>query len=326
VKVVDRRRLNLRGEQAVYREVDMLGLIDYKTPGTIHLHEFFNEPNHFYIVTEYAPGGSLMARIVRQVNLSEEDTKRIIRSILETLKVHHHNGTVHRNLKPHNILLNGHSAMICDYGLATKFMYTDTGEKLMLTERCGTSAYVAPEILLKRPYDTQVDMWGVGIIAYMSLAGYPPFANEDKQALFSMISCASYTFNPQDWVNISRSAKRFISNLLHVDPAVRMTAEEALEHPWLDAQVPHITPEIETVATLIPPVTMIPEKKDKKLNRILSNLLGSRRKEVGVIATGNNRNISYNPDDKATRVDKCDEQSMTSYSTSVFSSDVTGRR
>jgi calcium/calmodulin-dependent protein kinase I len=295
----------------VYREVQNLDLIDYKTPGTIHLHEFFNEPNHFYIVTEYAPGGSLLARIVRQKNLSEEDTKRIVRSILETLKVQHRNGSVHRNLKPDNILLNGQSAMIADYGLATQFMYTDTGERLMLTERCGTSAYVAPEILNKRPYDTQVDMWGVGIIAYMSLAGYPPFADEDKQVLFSMISKAAYTFNPQDWASISRSAKRFISSLLHVDPGVRMTAEEALEHPWLVAQVPPVTPEIETVATLIPPVTVKPAKNGKKLHRVLSKLLGSRTKEVG---------------DKATAVDKCDEQSTTSYSTSILSSDVTGRR
>jgi serine/threonine protein kinase len=284
VKVVDRRRLNLRGEQAVYREVDMLGLIDYKTPGTIHLHEFFNEPNHFYIVTEYAPGGSLMARIVRQVNLSEEDTKRIIRSILETLKVHHHNGTVHRNLKPHNILLNGHSAMICDYGLATKFMYTDTGEKLMLTERCGTSAYVAPEILLKRPYDTQVDMWGVGIIAYMSLAGYPPFANEDKQALFSMISCASYTFDPRDWAGRSRLAKQFISSLLHVDPAVRMTAEEALEHPWLSLPLPPAPSIIELVDTSVLNDATSPTKKDtaKKRRAIWSKFLGSKNDENGV--------------------------------------------
>ena len=281
---MDRRRLNKQGEDAVYRELDILGDIDSNTPGTIHLRQFFDEPTRFYIVTEYATGGSLLAHIQQQNALPEDDTKNIIRSVLESLKVHHHNGIVHRNLKPHNILLNGHSVMICDYGLATRINNSSKGGRMLLTERCGTSAYVAPEMLNKRPYDTQVDMWGVGIIAYMSLAGYPPFANEDKQALFSMISCASYTFDPRDWAGRSRLAKQFISSLLHVDPAVRMTAEEALEHPWLSLPLPPAPSIIELVDTSVLNDATSPTKKDtaKKRRAIWSKFLGSKNDENGV--------------------------------------------
>ena len=284
VKVVDRRRLNKRGEDAVYREVDMLGHIDFKTPGTIHLRQFFDEPTRFYIVTEYATGGSLLTRIRQKNGLPEEDTKNVIRSILESLTVQHRNGTVHRNLKPDNILLNGQSAMIADYGLATRLYDPSTGRRMLITERCGTSAYVAPEILNKRPYDTQVDMWGVGIIAYMSLAGYPPFADEDKQALFSMISCASYTFDARDWAGISRLAKKFVSSLLHVDPGVRMTAEEALEHPWLSLPPPPAPSIIELVDTSVLNDATLPTKKciAKKRPRVWSKFLGSKKNENGV--------------------------------------------
>ena len=244
VKVVDRRRLNRRGKAAIYREVKMLAIIDPKAPGTIHLHQFFDEPTHFYIVTEYASGGNLQARIDRKQNICEDETKRIMRCVLECLVYQHKRGIVHRNIKPDNIVLEGTTAMIVDYRHAAKLMYSDTGEMVMLTAQCGTSSYVAPEMLNKQPYSSQVDIWGVGILAYMCLAGYYPFSVDSKQAVYERISKGSYTFETKDWASISGPAKHFISSLLHVDPDVRMTAEEALQHPWLAFPI-HVKPVVE---------------------------------------------------------------------------------
>lgn len=313
MKVVDRRRLNTRGERAVYREAHMLDIIDPGTPGTIHLHHFFDEPTHFYIITEYAPGGNLLNRVIRKNKLSEDDAKPILRSILQCLIYHHNNGTVHRNLKPDNILLDGKYALIADYGLAAQLMYDDIGEMQLFTARCGTSAYVSPEILNKQPYATQVDMWGVGIIAYMCLLGYPPFADESKQVLFARISKADYTIDQQDWSNISRLAKRFISSLLHVDPVVRMTAEEALDHPWLSSSIPDVPDSQSAVADTSEVIFPVAKKSIKKsstmtLRRVLSSLLSSKKKVDGA--------------DKY-----CDDASTSSHDTSILSSsDVAGRR
>lgn len=308
VKIVDRRNLNKNKEKAVYREIHMLDIIDPNTPGTIHLHQYFDEFTHLYIITEYIPGGNLLARIIRKKNISEAETKVVIRSMLECLVSHHRNGTVHRNLKPDNILLDGLSAIIADYGLAAQLMYDDTGQMVLFTSRCGTSAYVAPEILNKQPYASQVDMWGVGIIAYMCLAGYPPFADNSKQVLFEMISKGAYTFDPKDWAKVSRSAKRFISSLLHVDPSVRMTAEEALHHPWLAVKIPAPPVVEEVIAPPPPPLDTISPKTSptNKLRRALSNLLGGK-KDYGIEKAG-------------------DDGSMTSYNTSNMSTDNPGQR
>lgn len=98
---------------------------------------------------------------------------------------------------------------------------------------CGTPGYVAPEVLMCESYDKSVDMWGIGIIAYILLAGYPPFYAEDDTALFEKIMNAEYDFDDECWDDVSDLAKDFISHLLIKDPKDRFTAEQAMKHPWL---------------------------------------------------------------------------------------------
>jgi serine/threonine protein kinase len=113
-------------------------------------------------------------------------------------------------MKPENILLCGmgySSAMIADYGLAARIFVDSKGHKLLLTDRCGTSYYAAPECMQRSPYDTQADMWSIGVIFYCVLAGYLPFNDKSKAILREKICKADHTFDKDNWRGISRTAK-----------------------------------------------------------------------------------------------------------------------
>lgn len=115
---------------------------------------------------------------------------------------------------------------VADFGFASKhgdFMKT----------QLGTPAYTAPEILECKPYDKAVDMWSIGVISYMVLAGYPPFQDNNLRALFRKIRKGIFVFPIEDWETVSDEAKDFINCLLVVDPSKRYTTDQALEHPWL---------------------------------------------------------------------------------------------
>jgi len=99
---------------------------------------------------------------------------------------------------------------------------------------CGTPGYVAPEVLLSQGYDKEVDLWSIGVITYILLCGFPPFYSEHVQELFEQIMNARYDFPEEYWITISDEAKDFVSKLLVADRLNRMTAKQALEHPWLN--------------------------------------------------------------------------------------------
>jgi calcium/calmodulin-dependent protein kinase I len=116
---------------------------------------------------------------------------------------------------------------IVDFGFAARTEGCD------LSEQCGTPGYIAPEILLNKLHGTQVDMWSLGVILYILLGGYPPFHDEDQNELFKRIKAGVYEFHEEYWAEVSAEAKDLIAKLLVVNPLERLTAEQALAHPWL---------------------------------------------------------------------------------------------
>jgi len=152
--------------------------------------------------------------------------------ILSAIAYLHKVGIAHRDLKPENLLCSGEGddeiVKLADFGLAKMF----NGEEELMTS-CGTPGYVAPEVLLCESYDKAVDMWGIGIITFILLAGYPPFYAEDDTAMFERIMNCDYDFDDECWDDVSDVAKEFIQKLLVKDPEQRLTAEEAQAHPWL---------------------------------------------------------------------------------------------
>ncbi len=123
---------------------------------------------------------------------------------------------------------NDSDLKIADFGFAKKVKDPNS-----LTTQCGTPGYVAPEILEGTPYGTQVDMWSLGVIVYILLGGYPPFIEPKQRDLFRKIRKGQYEFHPEYWGNVSTDAKDMISSLLTVNPARRLTADEALKHKWI---------------------------------------------------------------------------------------------
>jgi len=98
---------------------------------------------------------------------------------------------------------------------------------------CGTPGYVAPEILRGDKYGGEVDVWSIGVICYILLAGYPPFYDEDSKRLFKKIKEGRYFFHEEHWGNASTESMDIIRKMLCVSQKERWTARQLLQHPWI---------------------------------------------------------------------------------------------
>jgi len=183
-------------------------------------------------VTELVEGGELFDRIVSKTSYNEREARDLIKLLLDTLAYMHQKGVVHRDLKPENLLLCSESddsaIKIADFGFAKRVTELSSHETA-----CGTPGYVAPEILRGDPYGTEVDIWSMGVICYVLLAGYPPFYDEDQKKLFKKIKEGRYYFHDEYWSATSPEAIYMIKQMLCVDQSKRWTADQLLRHPWI---------------------------------------------------------------------------------------------
>jgi calcium/calmodulin-dependent protein kinase I len=145
----------------------------------------------------------------------------LVKLLLEAIKYCHDADIVHRDLKPENLLLTGKdddaSIKLADFGFAKRIEFDSEG----LVTACGTPGYVAPEILEGKPYGKTVDIWSIGVITYILLCGYPPFHDDNHNALFKKIKKGKFQFDSPYWDNVSDDAKDLISQMLVVDPEKR---------------------------------------------------------------------------------------------------------
>jgi calcium/calmodulin-dependent protein kinase I len=202
-----------------------------KHANIVQLLDVFEDKTFKYLVMELVTGGELFDRIVEKGSYTERDASHLIRQVLEAVDYMHDKGIVHRDLKPENLLYysaaEDSKIMISDFGLSK------TEESGAMATACGTPGYVAPEVLAQQPYDKEVDVWSIGVIAYILLCGYPPFYDENDSELFRQILKAEYEFDSPYWDDISESAKDFIRNLMCKDVKKRFTCKQALAHSWI---------------------------------------------------------------------------------------------
>ncbi|CAE7634323.1 Camk4 [Symbiodinium sp. KB8] len=232
-KWVQKSRLHRKALLALLREIRLMRSISH--PNIVSIVDFFDEPDHYIIVAELMTGGELFDEVVRRSHYTERAARDVIRTMAEALAYLHERGVAHRDLKPENILLSSSEddgvIKLADLGFARSV------PKSGLSTACGTPSYVAPEILNNTRYGLSVDMWSLGVIAYILLCGYAPFADRHQPTLFRKIRSGLFFFDPPQWNGVSAQAKDLIERMLTVNPAKRITAAEALQHPWLTSFV-----------------------------------------------------------------------------------------
>ncbi|CAB1345062.1 unnamed protein product, partial [Coregonus sp. 'balchen'] len=178
-------------------------------------------------------GGELFEDIVAREYYSEADASQCIQQILESVNHCHQSGIVHRDMKPENLLLasklKGAAVKLADFGLAIEVQ----GDQQAWFGFAGTPGYLSPEVLRKDPYGKPVDMWACGVILYILLVGYPPFWDEDQHRLYQQIKAGAYDFPSPEWDTVTPEAKDLINKMLTINPVKRVTATDALKHPWI---------------------------------------------------------------------------------------------
>jgi len=188
----------------------------------------------YYLVTEIMEGGELFDRIVEKEYYNEREARDLVQLLIEAMAYIHDNNVVHRDLKPENLLLtdktDNASIKIADFGFAKRLDFDNDNS---LNTACGTPGYVAPEILERQRYGKAVDMWSIGVITYILLCGYPPFHDQHQAQLFRKIRKGEFEFDSPYWDDVSDEARDLISKMLTVNPTKRISAFQALEHPWI---------------------------------------------------------------------------------------------
>eukprot|EP01133_Synstelium_polycarpum_P016846 gene16846-20030_t len=233
IKVINKNDLGKDYEKNLRMEVDILKRVSH--PSIIALKELFDTPNKLYLVMELVTGGELFDKIVEKGSYSEADASTLVQKIVSAVGYLHSIDIVHRDLKPENLLLKSASSdldvAIADFGLSKII-----GQQAMMQTACGTPSYVAPEVLNATGYDKEVDMWSIGVITYILLCGFPPFYGDTIPEIFEFIMEANFDYPSDYWDHISAEAKDFINHLLVVDVTKRLSAADALKHPWLTQQ------------------------------------------------------------------------------------------
>jgi len=230
VKIIDKSKASgEHEEQRLKTEVAILNKVSH--PNIISLKALYDTDENLYLVMELVTGGELFDKIVEKGQYTEREASIVVKKILDAVQYLHSLHIAHRDLKPENLLLKSGDdteVMLSDFGLSKII-----GEEQMMRTACGTPYYVAPEVLAATGYDKEVDLWSVGVITYLLLCGFPPFYGDGLPEVFEQIMKAEYDFPEPYWDDISSEAKDLINHLLVVDPAKRLTADQALQHPWI---------------------------------------------------------------------------------------------
>lgn len=254
----------------VRREVAiMASLPDH--PNIVRLRATYEDNEAVHLVMELCEGGELFDRIVARGHYSERAAAKIVRTIAEVVKMCHQNGVMHRDLKPENFLFankkEDSNLKAIDFGLSVFFK---PGEKF--SEIVGSPYYMAPEVL-KRNYGPEVDIWSAGVILYILLCGVPPFWAETEQGVALAILRGVLDFKREPWPQISDNAKSLVKQMLEIDPRKRLTAQQVLEHPWIqNAKKASNVPLADIVRTRLKQFSIMNRFKKKALRVIAEHL------------------------------------------------------
>lgn len=218
----------------IINEIEILKQLDH--PNILKVLEFHLDVDKFYIITDYCKEGELFNEISEKQIFTEKQTEFIIYQVLQAVRYCHKMKVLHRDLKPENIMITEREpdgllhVKIIDFGTAKLF---DDGKKQKAM--VGSSYYMAPEVI-RGKYDEQCDLWSVGVIMYIMLVGTPPFNGDDDDEILNEVLKGKYDTTCSKYQSLSANAKDLMTSLLKLNPSERITAEQALAHPWFRSQ------------------------------------------------------------------------------------------
>ena len=233
MKQIKKSSANLLSDGEITDEIEILKNLDH--PDIVRIIESFNTKNSYILITEYCEGGELFDQVKNQ--LSETQIAVIFKQILSGLAYLHSNNIVHRDLKLENILIHEKekskttgedlfNIKIIDFGTARIFDKNKNPQSIV-----GSSYYIAPEVL-RQKYNKECDLWSVGVILYMFIVGHAPFDGCDDEEITTNIQRGVYRKNDRRWIKASKEVKDLIQKLLTYRPSQRLSAIQALNHPW----------------------------------------------------------------------------------------------
>jgi len=237
IKILKKDKMTVKELEYLLRETAILGICHHEN--IVSLIDTFENELHVYIIMEYIPGNNLRKFIEKTSStLCEKKAKDMVRQLSEGVNYLHELGIIHRDMKPDNILVmekeNSYIIKIIDFGLS-KIM--SLSEKTH--DGVGTIFYVAPEVLLKNPYDSKVDVWALGVILYYILSKKLPFNDENfseeniaMKTIFSKVE-----FNSSIWEKRSKESRELICRCLNKDPKKRISINSFLKDDWLNTNI-----------------------------------------------------------------------------------------
>eukprot|EP00466_Bigelowiella_natans_P008186 jgi/Bigna1/53960/estExt_Genewise1Plus.C_260165 len=235
MKVIEKLNLDEKEQEALHTEIAVLRLVNHRN--ILNLKHVFETRRQIFIITNMVSGGDLFERLDKIKKFSQTRARDIFRKLLHVVEYLHSRGVVHRDLKPENILCSSSAdednfdIILGDFGLAH---FAGPHQKIMMA--CGTPAYVAPEVWEMKGYDSQVDLWSAGVMLYLFLCGRLPFSGKDRKELQQQTQRTKLVFSPiKIWDTIDPQAMDLTKKLLQKFPHKRLTARQALQHPWLKA-------------------------------------------------------------------------------------------
>ena len=232
IKILNKANIKSASDkELVQMEIGILKLCHH--PNIVRLLDHLENNDYIYIVTEYIEGGTLGNYLKKKkFNISERQALNIMSQIAYAVKYLHQYGIVHRDLKPDNIMMTQQSEYgvikIMDFGLSK---IISPNEKL--NDGFGTLSYVAPEILLRSPYNKEVDIWSMGVILFYMLSGKLPFRGSKEKEVAEKIVYRELEFDENDWETRSQRVQDLITCCLEKKKEKRINIDQFINHPWL---------------------------------------------------------------------------------------------
>lgn len=230
LKTFQKQKVPKNKLQLLTAEVEIYLTLDH--PNIARLHDVYESDTHIFLVTECCDGGELYFRLQKRGTYTDLDAAQASREMLRAVGYLHSHDVVHRDLKLENFLYQGEedntSLKLIDFGFAKIW---DSSTLMMAS--CGSVAYVSPDVLSGKGYTNKCDLWSLGIIVWMLLTGYPPFHGEEAAMRRKIRAAEADWKHKSRWANVAEDAIDFVKALLVKDPVKRLSAAEALSHPWL---------------------------------------------------------------------------------------------